>query len=81
MRAFDYDSFQKASIPNDVVMYLSQINENKGKQQLFYKQKSDILEKLVQVAKIQSTASSNRSRPKKFSMTLLSKQFPFRDML
>ena len=60
MRTFDYDSFRKASIPNDVVMYLSQINEYKGKQQLFYKQKSDILEKLVSVAKIQSTASSNR---------------------
>ena len=60
MRNFDYDSFQKASVPNDIVMYLSQINEFKGKQQLFYKQKPDVLEKLVQVAKIQSTASSNR---------------------
>lgn len=60
MRNFDYDTFRTASIPNDVVMYLSQINEYKGKQQQFYKQKPEILEKLVQVAKIQSTAASNR---------------------
>lgn len=38
---------------------MTQIHEEKGKQQLFLKQKPEELEKLVIIAKIQSTESSN----------------------
>ena len=43
----------------NVVNYLTQIHEAKGKQQLYLKQKSQELEKLVVIAKVQSTESSN----------------------
>lgn len=60
MRNYDYSFLETAAIPSDVVSFLVQIHEYKGKQANFYRQQPDILLKLVEVAKIQSTGASNR---------------------
>jgi len=60
MRTFNYDSIQPATIPNEVKMYVSLINEFKRKQEYIYSQQSDILDNLVAGTKIQSTGASNR---------------------
>jgi Fic family protein len=43
-----------------VLSFVAQIREHKGRQELFLRQKTVELERLVEVAKIQSTDSSNR---------------------
>jgi len=60
MRDYDYRFLETIAIPSDVVSFLVQIHEFKGKQSSFYNQQPDILQKLVEVAKIQSTGASNR---------------------
>ena len=59
MRAFDYMFLRKKAWDNEIINYLSQIHELKGKQTVYLRQKPDVLEKLVEIAKIQSTESSN----------------------
>ena len=59
MRAFDYMFLRKKAWDIEIVNYLSQIHELKGKQTVYLRQKPDVLEKLVEIAKIQSTESSN----------------------
>ena len=60
MRKYDYiDTWQQLLTP-DIVLLLTQIHEFKGRQNLFIKTKSDSLTQLLEVAKIQSTAASNR---------------------
>ena len=59
MRQFDYTHLKDRSWDNEIVNYLSQIHELKGKQDLYLRQKPDELEKLVEIAKIQSTEASN----------------------
>ena len=59
MHEFDYTFLQKRTWDNEIVNYLSQIHELKGKQGVYLKQKPDALEKLVELAKVQSTESSN----------------------
>lgn len=60
MRKYDYRFLETTAIPSDIVSFLVQIHEFKGKQSTFYHQQPDILQKLVEVAKIQSTGASNR---------------------
>ncbi|MEY8352769.1 Fic family protein [Lachnospiraceae bacterium 54-53] len=60
MRVYNYNFLETVSIPSDVVSLLVQIHEFKGKQMNFYRQQPDVLSKLVEVAKIQSTGASNR---------------------
>lgn len=55
MRNYDYNFLESASIPSEIVSFLVQIHEFKGKQANFYRQQPDALSKLVEVAKIQST--------------------------
>ena len=45
---------------NEMLSYVAQIHEYKGKQELFLRQKPVELHRLVEIAKIQSTESSNR---------------------
>lgn len=59
MRTFDY-SKPNCSIDNEIMGYIAKIHEFKGRQQLFISQKKEKLEKLVEIAKIQSTESSNK---------------------
>ena len=60
MRVFDYSKFEKIHWDNEVVTLLAQIHEFKGRQELYLKQKPAVLVHLVEVAKIQSTESSNK---------------------
>ena len=59
MKKFNYSNLKNRTWDIKIINYLTQIHEEKGKQQLFLKQKPQELEKLVIIAKIQSTESSN----------------------
>ncbi len=59
MRRFNYSVLKDKKWDNEVVNYLSLIHEEKGKQSVYLKQKPDELKGLVEIAKIQSTESSN----------------------
>ncbi len=59
MRGFDYSFLQNKAWDNEIVNYLSQIHELKGGQSVYLKNQPDALEKLVEIAKVQSTESSN----------------------
>ena len=61
MKKFNYSNLKNKTWDIKIINYLTQIHEEKGKQQLFLKQKPEELEKLVIIAKIQSTESSNES--------------------
>lgn len=58
-REFDYNNLKEKSWDKDVLGYIGLIHEYKGKQQLHLKQMPCELERLVDIAKIQSTESSN----------------------
>ena len=60
MRDFNYGKLRNIKWDNEVLGLVAQIHEYKGKQTLFLKQKPETLEKLVEIAKIQSTESSNK---------------------
>ncbi len=60
MRDFDYSKLRNIKWDNEVLGLVAQIHEYKGKQALFLKQKPATLEKLVEIAKIQSTEASNK---------------------
>lgn len=59
MKKFNYSNLKNKTWDIKIINYLTQIHEKKGKEQLFLKQKPEELEKLVIIAKIQSTESSN----------------------
>ena len=60
MRDFDYGKLREIKWDSEILGLVAQIHEYKGKQTLYLKQKLATLEKLVEVAKIQSTESSNK---------------------
>ncbi len=60
MRDFNYGKLRNIKWDNEVLGLVAQIHECKGKQTLFLKQKPATLEKLVEIAKIQSTEASNK---------------------
>ncbi len=60
MRDFNYGKLRNIKWDNEVLGLVAQIHEYKGKQALFLKQKPVTLEKLVEIAKIQSTEASNK---------------------
>ena len=59
MREFHYDYLKEKRWDKDVLGYIGLIHEYKGKQQLYLRQKPMELTRLVEIAKIQSTESSN----------------------
>lgn len=59
MQRFNFSILKDKKWDNEIVNYLSLIHEAKGKQSLYLKQKPYELNKLVEIAKIQSTESSN----------------------
>lgn len=59
MKKFNYTKLKNKTWDTKIINYLTRIHEVKGKQQLFLKQNPEELEKLVIIAKIQSTESSN----------------------
>ncbi len=60
MRSFDYKTLYKSLLTPEIVSYLAQIHEQKGRQNLFIAAHKDILGELLEIAKIQSTEASNR---------------------
>lgn len=60
MRNFDYGRLAKRMWDTEIVTYIAKIHECKGRQDLFIRLKPVELERLVEVAKIQSTESSNK---------------------
>ena len=59
MRTFDYAKLAERTWDNEILSYIAQIHEYKGKQELFTRNKPVELERLVEIAKIQSTEASN----------------------
>ena len=59
MRVFDYTKLLKLDLTADIHKLIAGIYEYKGKQELYVANKADVLEKMLEVAKIQSTKSSN----------------------
>ena len=60
MRKFDYSYLADRTWDNEIISYISKIHEYKGKQELFLRQKPVELNRLIEIAKIQSTEASNR---------------------
>lgn len=60
MREFDYSKLKERTWDNEIMAYVAQIHEFKGKQDLYLRQKPVELNRLVEIAKIQSTESSNQ---------------------
>ncbi|WHE86470.1 Fic family protein [Lachnoanaerobaculum gingivalis] len=59
MREFNYLKLMELSLPVNIYHTIAKIHEYKGKQELYVKNYPDVLEKMIDVAKIQSTKSSN----------------------
>ena len=60
MKIFDYSKLNEYKWDSEVISLIAQIHEHKGKQSLYLKQKPQTLEQLIEIAKIQSTESSNK---------------------
>jgi len=60
MRIFNYELLKKITIDSETLSLISEIKELKGKQNFFTGMKKAKLDKLVQIAKIQSIEASNR---------------------
>ena len=59
MRTFNYSALKDKKWDNEIIGYVAGIHEHKAKQELFLKQKPDELDRLVEIAKVQSTEASN----------------------
>lgn len=59
MRAFHYSAIGKQKWDSEILGYIAAIYKEAGKQELYLKQRPEELEKLVEIAKIQSTEASN----------------------
>lgn len=59
MRNFNYSAIKDAKWDSDVLSLIAAIYKEVGKQELYLKQQPQALEKLVEIARIQSTQSSN----------------------
>lgn len=59
MREFNYTLLKDLKLDTEIVNYLTAIYEAKGRQEFFLRQQPEKLNKLVEIAKVQSTQSSN----------------------
>lgn len=59
MRTFNYSAIREQKWDSDVLGLIAAIYKEAGKQELYLKQHPEELEKLVEIAKIQSTEASN----------------------
>lgn len=60
MRIFDYSLLRERKWDSEVLGLVAQIHEYKGRQEMFLRQKPAALDRLVEIAKIQSTEASNK---------------------
>lgn len=59
MRHFDYTDLKNKTWDNEIINYLALIHEYKGRQSVYIQQKPLELERLIEIAKVQSTEASN----------------------
>ena len=59
MRAFDYVALKNQKWDSETVAYIAAIHESKGKQELYLKHAPQELDKLIEIAKVQSAETSN----------------------
>ena len=59
MRIFNYSSLKEQKWDSEILGYIAAIYREVGKQEQYLKQRPEELEKLVEIAKIQSTEASN----------------------
>jgi hypothetical protein len=62
MREFDYQKLPDELLHYELMNLVSAIHEHKGKQELYIEAKPDVLNAMVEIARIQSTGASNRMR-------------------
>lgn len=60
VRIFDYKTIPEELLNHEIMNLVSAIHEYKGKQELFIESRPDVLDAMLEIAKIQSTGSSNR---------------------
>ena len=60
LRIFNYKELDSELLTPEIINLLTSIHEYKGKQELYVESNADILTALLDIAKIQSTGSSNR---------------------
>ncbi|KIR02526.1 hypothetical protein P261_01341 [Lachnospiraceae bacterium TWA4] len=60
VKKFDYKYLKERTWDNEIISYIAKIHEFKGRQDLYTRQKPAELDRLIEIAKIQSTESSNR---------------------
>ena len=59
MRVFDYKKLEERKWNNDIIVKIAEIHEAKGRREFYLSQKPEELERLVEIARIQSTEASN----------------------
>ena len=59
MRTFDYKQFTRTTWASDILSYVGQIHEHKGRQEFYLNRNAAELQRLIEIAKIQSVDSSN----------------------
>ena len=59
MRTFNYSAIREQKWDSEILGLIAAIYKEAGKQELYLKQRSEELEKLVEIAKVQSTEASN----------------------
>lgn len=59
MRAFNYSAIKDQTWDSEVLSLIAAIYKEAGKQELYLKQRPEELQKLVEIAKVQSTEASN----------------------
>jgi len=60
MHVFDYENGPKTLLTPEIMALVGAIREYKGRQDLYLNARADVLDALMEVAKVQSTTSSNR---------------------
>lgn len=60
MRGFNYKKLAERSWDNEILLLCAKIHECKGRQELYVRQKPAQLDRLIEIARIQSTEASNR---------------------
>lgn len=60
MRKFDYNFLKNRTWDSEILSYVAKIHEYKGKQEFYIRSKPVELERLIEIAKVQSTEASNR---------------------
>lgn len=59
MRTFNYSKIREQKWDSEILGYIAAIYKEAGKQEQYLKQRPEALEKLIEIAKIQSTEASN----------------------